>query len=214
MYILSYNTRRRPVGLGARALQLRLRSALSALRPPALAQLLKKSRVLRQTAFDLLVFGAYGSLGGPFGLRFRSIFGRFRGRAGVLTKNVRHEFRLRHGECIACRGLREGPENRPKIAPGASRERRSEKIAQKMRLESARAPFLTDLARFGLVFGSSWVSFASFFVSRASPGVLRARPGSPRITPEAPRTLPERSGVDFGSVFAPFSVVFGVARSF
>jgi len=154
-------------------------------------------------------FRAFSSLGGSLGVRFSCISGCFRGRAGVLTKNVRHAFRLRHGEWIACRGLREGPENRPKIAPGASRERRSENIAQKRRLESARTPFLTDLARFGLVFGSSWVSFASFFGSRASPGVLRACPGSPRITPEAPRTLPERSGFDFGSVLPRCSLVFG-----
>jgi len=140
---------------------------------------------------------------------FRTIFERFRGRPGVRTKKARPLRNTGRSDRIRRPGVPRATQKRLKIAPGASRERRSEKIAQKRRLESARAPFLTDLGRFGLVFGSSWVSFASFFGSRASPGVLRARPGSPRITPEAPRTLPERSGVDFGSVLHRFSLVFG-----
>ena len=150
------------------------------------------------------LFGAYGSLGGPFGLRFRSIFGRFRGRAGVPTKNARHAIRMRHGERIACRGVLEGPGNRPKIAPGASRERLSEKIAQKRRLESARAPFSSGLARFGVVLGSSWVSFTSFVTPRASPGVVRERPDGPRIGPDGPAGPRER----FCSIFGRFLLDF------
>ena len=107
------------------------------------------------------------------------------------------------------------------ITPGASRERLSKKIHLIRPLEHARAPFLTNLARFGLLLASSWVSFASFGrvpgVSRGAPGAPRLASDRPKGTPDTPGPIWDRSGLRFCSIFAFWLVLavrFGSVCSF
>ena len=85
--------------------------------------------------------------------------------------------------------------NRPKIAPGASRNRLSEKNAQKSRLGVSRAHFLVAPGGPGVLRGRPEAVRGS---SESFPNVSRSVPGAPPKPPESPQIAPRTPGNDFG----------------
>ena len=152
--------------------------------------------------------GIFGRSGGRLGSIFGLFFVFFGGCASVLTKNDRHAIRMRHGERIACRVIRDGLQNRSEITPRASRERLSENIVPKRPLELARAPFWIDLARFWMPSPSTWLSFVSFWrlpiVSRGAPAAPRLAPDRPGGAPDAPGPIWDRFWLRFGLIWDLF----------
>ena len=149
----------------------------------------------------------FRSIGGPHGVCCQCIPNLFRSLASVLTKNDRHAIRMRHGERIACRVIRDGLQNRSEITPRASRERLSENIVPKRPLELARAPFWIDLARFRVLSPSTWLSFVSFL---RLPGVSQGALAAPRLAPDHPGGAPDAPGPIWDRFWLRFGLIWGL----
>ena len=188
-----------PGALGHRALPLRLRSAPSALRPSCARSAFQKiAWPARNGARQVARGGSgttFGSDLGRSGDHFRAFFGRFCGRAGVSTKNARPSQNTGRSDRIRRPGSPRATQKRPKIVPGASRERLSEKNAPKNRFGTSRAHFLVAPGGPGGVRGRPE---ARRECRESSPSASRSVPGAPPKPPESPQIAPRTPGSDFG----------------
>ena len=135
------------------------------------------------------------------GAMFAPFFERFRGRPGVRTKNARHAIRMRHGDRIACSALRDRPHNCPKIAPGVSRERLSEKHGHKSRVGASQAHFSVAPGRPEALRGRPKALQGR---PKSSPSASRSFPGAPPKPPKSPSVAPKAPGSDLGRFLFDF----------
>ena len=203
--------------LGARALQLRLRSAPSALRSYLLAPLLKKSPVLRQSAVALARSASTRSARTARRSDCRSILGaifeRFAALAGASTKKARPLQNTGRSDRNRRSDHPRATRDRLKIVPRASRKRRFEESVQRRRLDSSRAHFLTAPGR-------PRVSQECPKTLRGHPrscsrdsrsvsGVSPKAPESPKIGRSAPGTILDQFWLGRGSILSAFWSVPG-----
>ena len=178
---------------------------------PFCVQTLPERANLKKIERPALALAVWARAGGPnglprrllgrFGDHFRTIFERFRGRTSVRTKKARPLRNTGRSDRIRRPGLPRATQKRPKLAPGVSRERLSEKNNQKSRLGASRAHFSVAPGGPGGVRGRPEALRGR---PESSPSASRSVPGAPAKPPESPQIAPRAPGSELGRLLVDF----------